>query len=114
MGILLDYYCRYRAEGLLPPESVQQSSAEYSLDNDHYKRFCDKHLVFKANEFVSSANLKATFNEWGADQGVNWNTRTSLGKIETVFHGRPLPPDARRRNGTHGLKNYQLVSSVNR
>lgn len=61
MSILIDYYKRYREEGLHVPECVQAVTRRYETNNNIIKQFVDDYLIRSKTGVLSRDELKEIF-----------------------------------------------------
>ena len=59
MWILVQYWARYRTEGLSPPKTVTNATKQYWADNDIYLIFT-KERIKKATRFHKETNRQVT------------------------------------------------------
>jgi P4 family phage/plasmid primase-like protien len=79
MCILINYYNRYRKEGLRPPESVLKVTKKFEADNDIIKEFIDEHiLVGKNNDCITREELKEFFNK-------EYTLKSNFGKLSNFI-----------------------------
>jgi P4 family phage/plasmid primase-like protien len=64
MNVLINYYKKYRQEGLHPPESVIKVTKKFEADNDIIKQFVQENIsVGKNSDFITRDELKDLFNK---------------------------------------------------
>ncbi|KAJ3335636.1 hypothetical protein HDU93_004812 [Gonapodya sp. JEL0774] len=64
LGILLDYYKKFRAEGLERPSEVQERREDYIARNNPLWDFLQESLVESANSTVSLDDILTRFRRW--------------------------------------------------
>jgi P4 family phage/plasmid primase-like protien len=75
MCILLDYYKKYREEGLVPPPPVLRVTKKYENDNNIIKQFIDENIVLGGkHDFITKDQLKDIYK-------ADFTMRSTFGKL---------------------------------
>jgi P4 family phage/plasmid primase-like protien len=64
MILLLEYYKRYKEEGLTPTQNILKFTGEYNADSDYYQSFVNENIEFDINFKEFYKDVKDKFKEW--------------------------------------------------
>ena len=70
MHLLLEYYAKYKENGLNPTQKVLAFTSKYKADNDLIGTFATERIVRKTGSFIVWSNLKIKFAEWFSENGI--------------------------------------------
>lgn len=60
--ILLDYYVKYRRDGLIPPDAVMKVTKKYEINNNNMKGFIDEYIVKSTKtDFITLDEIKLLY-----------------------------------------------------
>lgn len=64
MSILINYYYKYRQEGLKPPDSITKVTKKFESDNDSIKQFIDENIsIGGSKDIITREDLKILYNK---------------------------------------------------
>lgn len=80
MCILLNYYKKYRQEGLTPPDPVISVTKKYENDNNLIKQFIDENVVCgNKSDFITKDELKTIFR-------ADFTLKNNFGKFQNFIN----------------------------
>ena len=71
MGMLIEYYKKYRMNGITEPDEVLQCTKEYQKNNDIFLEFVEQEFEKQEDEFVSFPDIVSSFKSWGKNNNIN-------------------------------------------
>jgi len=71
MGMLIEYYKKYRMDGITEPDEVLQCTKEYQKNNDIFLEFVEQEFEKQEDEFVSFPDIVSSFKSWGKNNNIN-------------------------------------------
>jgi P4 family phage/plasmid primase-like protien len=74
--ILINYYKKYRKEGLTPPDEILEFTKQYKTNNDVVAQYLEKRVI-DAKENIYAATLYYDFKPWYLD---NYDKKTLIAK----------------------------------
>jgi P4 family phage/plasmid primase-like protien len=70
MGMLIEYYKKYRTSGITEPEEVLQCTKEYQKNNDIFLEFVEQEFEKNEEELLSFTDIVSSFKVWCKDNSV--------------------------------------------
>jgi len=112
IAILVEYYRRYKTQGLREPTAVTAATQKYQTDNDVFEEFKEEHLMEEEGSAVSVKAMYSAFQRWAQTKRRVIPPKTSaqkalfekhLGKVGNHRFGSQ-PSDT-----LYGWKNVKIV-----
>lgn len=110
MSILLEYYKKYREEGITEPEEIMEGTREYQKSNDILSEYTDDNVEPFPTEFISFTELYDDFKTWARQQ--NFAGKVPKKKEFQAYFERVLGKSVKGHGNRIGWKGYRLKSKV--
>jgi P4 family phage/plasmid primase-like protien len=106
MGLLLNYYEKYKLSGMAEPDEIMKCTKEYQRNNDFISDFLDACATPVENIFASITEMYAIFKAWHKDNNpeARLPSRKEFGKMVTKVWGIL----SRGRGGAQGWYGYKI------
>lgn len=108
LSILIEYYKKFKEQGIKEPEKVMQFTKQYEKDCDKFKEFIDNVIAPETDAKVSLHDIHKEFSKWYKHNGTTGKvcpTKTEL-KYE-------IEEKVRKRFDNGGtLRNFKIINTV--
>jgi len=115
VAILVEYYRRYRLEGLVEPDEVRAATLKYQTDNDVFEEFSGEFIVEEQGSALSLVELRREFRAWANARKYNIPSKDQ--QLEELFAkklGEVYRNNWRTMGWLVGWKDMRLLPSVRR
>ena len=107
ISILVEYYKKYKAEGLVEPEKVLQFTKRYEMDSDLYQEFF-KSMIGPGddNDYLTLTELHREFFQW---YKYTRSEKTSITRNELKYE---MEEKFKKRFIDEKIRGFKIVASV--
>jgi P4 family phage/plasmid primase-like protien len=102
MSMLIHWYQKYLAEGMLEPNDVKKATSKYKADNDKFNEYFDENIDESLKNFESNKVIFNHFTSWWSN---NYST-SRLPDIKELRRALKIKFGTEKEQVINGLVNY--------